>query len=1065
MTVHFEADLVAAAHRAERWCGEPLLHDGENVEAALAPGTVRREALDAALAEIDRGLLEPSYEWRRDYALVLGLERVLASAQPRLASGTTLRRHQVDALAGQLAALIGDLQREADLNGDEDDEDEDDDEDTGEIQAAPAPAGSFGELDADLEDDEEDDDEEDDDDETEPDEAVAELADPAVAVVAVDDDEDADEAEQIGPDPGARRRYRFKHPTASGKTIAAAGFVEAARATGVLILTHRRLLVDQFTRDLTTEGYRARMHAAVMLGDPTPDPLPLTIQTYSWFIKHADEIKPGVYGVVVCDEAHTALGEKTAATIRRFSEPVYIGMTATDQLLQKHVGDVFPAEVADFPLAEAVRRGVVAPLRCVRVKPIASLRTVDIVGGDYDQGQLASALDLDPLNLAAADLYRSRFEDTPGIVYAAGVDHAGRVAAAMRAIGLRAAAVSGRTPPRELAETLAAYERGEINVLVNAQILAEGWNAPRATVCMHLAPTASRRVYQQRVGRIMRLHRRKEAGVVVDFAEPGAPHTERTVTLHSLLSVDAYRPGGLVTPPPPRRRRHRRRPAKPVVREASWIVPVSDDPDRRIQVIANQWRLVDATKLALDEQRAWAVVAARQLTPADVQLLAERATGLEPEARELFSYTCSAENRHRRLRLMALGDLAAQRPSQSTFAMACRLVEAAPPWHQDRAQGARVLLAAMGDGKIEAPPDRIVAWTWQLARAARDHEYRYAGSHVEDGRGLLGALAGSGSEAAHTEAAMRLVKVALGAPLEAGAALLAVAAPRRGTAAERLVEHARRQLSEEPLRLAAALGANIPAPLPRSKQAKRAKRKEAAERNPTVSFNGAVVGATPPAAAARKTGEAVEIELPAAIAVRLRDDADGIVSDRLGTRRLHWRLAGDADRRVFDSAGALREAAVEAAPLQASIGKLLTESEPGDDGRTGTVRVEGAGLVVALTADEAHQLADDAARKLLAQLKSAGVRGRVRVEFELEAPDGETVRDSRPGAVRKIARGEPVGLSPERRERRRRSRGRRGRRGTTAGEADPDGQAPPAPVSELPTEPPADGPLTARTGT
>ncbi len=259
----------------------------------------------------------------------------------------------------------------------------------------------------------------------------------------------------------------------------------------------------------------------MLRGDPSPRVAPLTINTYAWFIKHADQIKPDVYGVVVCDEAHTALGEKTAAAIRRYNEPIYIGMTATDQLLQKHVGDVFPAEVADFPLAEAVRRGVVAPLRCIRVRPIASLRQVEIVGGDFDQGQLAAALDIDPLNLAAADLYQSRFGDTPGIVYAAGVDHAERVAAAMRVIDLNARAVSGRTPPRELAETLAAYERGEIDVLVNAQILAEGWNAPRATVCMHLAPTASRRVYQQRVGRIMRLHRRKEAGIVVDFAEVG----------------------------------------------------------------------------------------------------------------------------------------------------------------------------------------------------------------------------------------------------------------------------------------------------------------------------------------------------------------------------------------------------------------------------------------------------------------------------------------------------------------------------------------------------------------
>ncbi len=297
---------------------------------------------------------------------------------------------------------------------------------------------------------------------------------------------------------------------------------------GVLILTHRRLLVDQFMRDLKEQGYGPRLIGAIEKGKRLPRQPAVTVETYAWFIKHAADIHPDAYGVVICDEAHTALGERTAATIRRFSRPIYIGMTATDQLLQKHVGDVFPAEVADFPLADAVRRGVVAPLRALRVKPGASLRNVPVVGGDYDQRALAEALDHEALNMAAAMLYRDRFDHRAGIVYAAGVDHAERVAAAMRATGLRARSVSGRTPPRALAATLAAYERGDINVLVNAQLLAEGWNAPRATICMHLAPTASRRVYQQRIGRVMRLHRRKEAGVVVDFVDPGAPHSDRT---------------------------------------------------------------------------------------------------------------------------------------------------------------------------------------------------------------------------------------------------------------------------------------------------------------------------------------------------------------------------------------------------------------------------------------------------------------------------------------------------------------------------------------------------------
>src|SRR6476659_6382425 len=126
MTVRFEADSEAAAHRVEAWCGEPLLHEGEDIAVALASGTVRRQALDAALAEMDRGLPEPSFDWRRNYSLVLGLERVLSDPQPRLASGTTLRRHQVDALAGQLAALIADRER-----GEQDEDDDEDDEPNG----------------------------------------------------------------------------------------------------------------------------------------------------------------------------------------------------------------------------------------------------------------------------------------------------------------------------------------------------------------------------------------------------------------------------------------------------------------------------------------------------------------------------------------------------------------------------------------------------------------------------------------------------------------------------------------------------------------------------------------------------------------------------------------------------------------------------------------------------------------------------------------------------------------------------------------------------------------------
>jgi ribonuclease E len=837
----YDNNLESAAAVVAAWCGESLLHAGEDPARALAPGTARRGALDAALREIDMDLARPSADFRRRFALMLGLERILSEPTPSLASGLTLRAHQVDALAGMLAALIGDFERGEDEE--HEDEDETDEQEVAEL------AGDDEDDDLESDDDEDEDDEEDDGDE----EAEA----TADAAAEPDEPDDGEEhAEAAPPDPGARRRYRFKHPTASGKTVAAAGFVDACRTAGVLILTHRRLLVDQFQRDLKEQGYGPRLWAAIDKGRRIPEPPPVTVETYAWFIKHHQDLDPDAYAVVLCDEAHTALGERTSASIRKFSKPTYIGMTATDQLLQKHVSDVFPAEIADFPLSDAVRRGVVAPLRCLRVRPGASLRNVPVVGGDFDQGLLAAALDHEALNMAAAGYYADRFGDRAGIIYAAGVDHAENVAQALRAAGVKAKSVSGRTPPRVLAETLAAYERGETNVLVNAQLLAEGWNAPRATICMHLAPTASRRVYQQRVGRVMRLHRRKEAGVVVDFADPAAPHSDRTVTLHSLLDADVYRPGALVTPRPPRRRQRWRRTARPVVREVDWFVPVADDPERRRAAIVADWKSVAADMLPADEQELWAETAARRVAPPDLTRLTATLAKVSEETRITFFATCAAECKHRALRLAALGDLASRHPDPNTVERVVRLIEAAPTWAADRAQGARVLLLALGEGGFAGSLSQRVAWMWRLAKASREVQFRVATAGSTQARDLLRAMAAARGEDHHLKAKL-LVLAASQADMPHGAAMLAVAVVHDSTAG-RLIDNARVTLGEDPESLALALASNIPAQTERARPKTRRRRvKSHATGTPAVA---AVKDAPATAAPAAEPGANDEAE-------------------------------------------------------------------------------------------------------------------------------------------------------------------------------------------------------------
>jgi ribonuclease E len=724
------AALRADALRCEAWAGEPFVRPDEDPDVALAPGTARRRALDDALAEINGGRDSPSSEWKVKYALLLGLERVLSEKPPRLASGTELRRHQIDALAGMLTELIAAAQKSGENgngNGHAEDvaeEDEDDDE----LELSP-------------------------DSETE---------------------EDIEEELPVQDDPGAVRRYRFRHPTASGKTIAAAGFVEAARTEGVLILTHRRLLVDQFRRELTEHGYGSRFHDAILEGHTAPrQSNPITIQTYAWFARHVAEIAHDAYQLVICDEAHTALGEKTSTAIRHLSEPIFIGMTATEELIAKQVSDVFPASVDDLPLTDAARRGLIAPLRCLRVPPVAAINQVPIVGGDFEERALAQALDHEALNMAAATLYRERFGDAPGIVYAAGVDHAYNLAMAFRAAGIKAEAVSGRTPPVKLAEVLASYERGEIDVLINAMLLAEGWNSPRATVVMHLAPTASKRVYQQRIGRIMRIHPRKEAGIVVDFTPKSATHNERVVSLHSLLDADFYREGARVTPAP--RRRQQRR-ARRKLTPASWLVPVTPDVLRRKVVIAREWQRVDPKFLDEDEQQFWGEIAGRQLRFDERAAFVEKLTarGASKRAMEKFLSTCAAENPNRRLRLIALADRVSMKVERADFDDLVTLVAQAPPWEKDRAAGVRILLRAIADAKPDAPDQILARWTWRLSVAVRKQLDRKASQEYPDAKRLLGALANSRGHR-HEENAAKLVNAALEMPKEVGAALLASA--------------------------------------------------------------------------------------------------------------------------------------------------------------------------------------------------------------------------------------------------------------------------------------------------
>ena len=777
----------ADIERAAAFAREPFLLDGEGPEA-LAPGTARRRGLDAALREIDAGAEHPSIEWRRDFSLLLGLERLLADEPPKLLDGAELNPHQVDALSGTLAELmaqqqvggadgVGGEEGEAAALGAEPDTDE------AELEAAPEPS-------ADAEEDEEEDEE------LAPDEEPQDWEEQPA-------DEDEEVVEEAPDDPGAARRFWFEHATGAGKTVAAVGFIEATKTGGVLILTHRRNLVDQFIGEISDRGYKERLRPPLMDGRDDPDGA-VTVETYQWFVRNHKKVSDA-YAVVICDEAHTALGEKTSACIRAWDGPVYIGMTATGALIARHVADLFPTQTSRFDLAQAARRGVISPLRCLRIPPGPGVRTIakvplrkGEVDQDFDQEELAALLDQEPFNVAIADLYRSRFRKVPGVLYTAGVQHAKNVAKAFRNAGINAQAVSGETPKRELAEILAGFERGSVDVLCNAMLLAEGWNSPRATICMHLAPTASRRIYQQRVGRVTRRAPGKEAGLVIDFVHPATTHDETIVTLHSLLDRDVYR-GGAIVVGPVRRGRGRK------VRVERRIVPVSDVEEKRMEVLEREiWRIA-VENLDYPEQHAWAALAgARVNTQGWRRARAMLQNDRTKELRRRFLLTCVQRNRNAQLRLKALGEIA-DLGDADAFDDAIDIVGT---WsREDKRAGTKVLLQALIDKRI-GRRDQAQAWVWRLASYTRELHEEYAVQRWPETKRLLGLLVNS-SGRAHGRNARRLVHASRKQDRRLAVSLLA-AAVSHTPEGEEVLRGARMRMARKPSAVARELLRNFP---------------------------------------------------------------------------------------------------------------------------------------------------------------------------------------------------------------------------------------------------------------
>jgi len=255
-------------------------------------------------------------------------------------------------------------------------------------------------------------------------------------------------------------------------------------------------------------------------------------------------IDSGPYAMLIIDEAHHAVGAqymKVISALREANPNLLIaGMTATpgrsDGIALDRVFDTVAYEKNSFDM---IRDGWLVPPHGFRVDIDIDLDKVATGNGDYVVTQLSKLMNTPYVNRAVVESWRAYGHDRKCLVFACDVAHAHALAQEFVDAGHPAAAVDGTMKKKDRQRVLDQFRDGSLKLLVNCEVLVEGYDDPSAEGIVFARPTQSQGLYVQAIGRALRLFPGKTEALVIDCVGNSAKH--RPVQLASLAGFDPER--------------------------------------------------------------------------------------------------------------------------------------------------------------------------------------------------------------------------------------------------------------------------------------------------------------------------------------------------------------------------------------------------------------------------------------------------------------------------------------------------------------------------------------------
>ena len=321
--------------------------------------------------------------------------------------------------------------------------------------------------------------------------------------------------------------------TGTGKTITLSEVTKrlVADHKKVLILAHRSELLSQTQEKLLRFGVMSSLEKAQNTATVYDNVVVASIQSLAK-PERLNRFEPDHFDVIIVDECHHIMSDTYQRTIGYFSNALILGVTATpNRSDMKPLSKIFPEISFSYNTRDAIDDGYLVPINIKRCPIKIDLSDVRTSAGDY----LASDLDkvLDPYIDKIGDALNENAAGKKTLIFTPTVSIADKVANILKDKGFSAASVSSKSKNRD--EIREKFATGEIMVAVNPLIWTEGFDEPTVECIVNLRATKSRSLFQQILGRGLRLSPGKESLLYLDFLWNSAKKDKQVLNPATLL--------------------------------------------------------------------------------------------------------------------------------------------------------------------------------------------------------------------------------------------------------------------------------------------------------------------------------------------------------------------------------------------------------------------------------------------------------------------------------------------------------------------------------------------------